>query len=811
MIGHGNLGRGHLGRGHLGRGHLGRDHLGRDHLGRDHLGRDHLGRDHLGRDHLGRDHLGRDHLGRGHLGRSHLGHDNLDRGHLDRGRDHLGRDHLGRDHLGRDHLGRDHLGRDHLGRDHLGRDHLGRDHLGRDHLGRDHLGRDHLGRDHLGRGHLGRDHLGRDHLGRDHLGRDHLGRDHLGRDHLGRDHLGRDHLGRDHLGRDHLGRDHLGRDHLGRDHLGRDHLGRDHLGRDHLGRGHLGRSHLGHDNLDRGHLDRCHLDRGQLGLGRLGRGQLGRCHIGHIHIGCGHINRASQVYRNLTFDRLLKLCPGEDKDDIDSQSIISKYVAQMSRSNVIEVRINDRAKSLTFSSDLCAIPPERRDVGPTIQSYPQDIIRSQLQRMSKLSMKIVLQIHGPRINRANKIMRKKVIDDFRKMDARTVVSERSERIEMLKSIQEKVACRRKENQELAARRLEQIRLKEEQQRREAEIKRRAEERKNEMKRLQTKQNMSFVLQTDFGRKELADKTPEELLNIDISALQQKQQEKELKAERERRYKLNAQYKKVDYTVRAFHSEEIRLYSAYIQNYLANRKRHRQEMEKEILETAKEERERELTNKDRFLRMCDAQKLFYDKLLNERKQEYESRLKDYQNSIDSERQRLLLDRKVKRKAARKAAYEKQKAEVKAIELAKKKREEDERQRQLQENRRLIEEEKLNKYKKQMDMQQKSVPAVPTAFGSSSMASSKLWRHGSGASVSMTSFGSKTMRQPSTGNFMNNQSSFRWPSKFNSVRQNTSRTDRRPMDFERPSMDRSKGLPNSNIGVDITKLSSWRSNN
>lgn len=502
------------------------------------------------------------------------------------------------------------------------------------------------------------------------------------------------------------------------------------------------------------------------------------------------LQQASQVYRNITYSRLQELCPVRDGTNPEVYSIVNHYIARLCRANVIEVRVNDRSQMLTFASDLSAIPIERRDFGPSIQPYPQDVIRSQLCRMGLISELVVSKTHAANMTKLSMTFRQRAVEQFRAAEARSVTAARSDRIEQLKTIQEKVVNRRKENEFLAARRLEQMKVEEERQRRDAELRRREEERKNEMKRLQDQQNLTFVLQTDFGRKELADKTPDELLKIDLKSLQLQKQEKEMKAERDKLEKLAVQGKRVDYFVRACHSEELSLVGEYALNLLRERREHRALVEREIIDTACREREMELSTQACLSRMVRRKDEFYERLFCLRRAEHSRQMEEYEARLGEERERLRVARRDRRKVERREAWRREKEEERRRIAEQKHREEIELRNRADEERKRIEEEKFRKYQEQIALQQRQEkPAAAAAssgfqgFGQSGMMRNQQRGHPKSLMTSSSATMASSRGQASGGRNFDalmqlNKEGFqrRVPSRqfqFSSMRQNNDR--------------------------------------
>lgn len=160
----------------------------------------------------------------------------------------------------------------------------------------------------------------------------------------------------------------------------------------------------------------------------------------------------------------------------------------------------------------------------------------------------------------------------------------------------------------------------------------------------------------------------------------KEAEELQKERRELQAKLKSQEKKVDYFERAKRLEEIPLLQDALKERQIQDQNFWDQQEKERIQTAIDDRNSAVANRDRLTRMIRDKNEFLSKINSERKQIYDDKFEKFEKHVDEERKNRLAERRQKRKEQRMAKYQKEKqeeAERKALEI--KRRQEEERKR------------------------------------------------------------------------------------------------------------------------------------
>lgn len=183
-----------------------------------------------------------------------------------------------------------------------------------------------------------------------------------------------------------------------------------------------------------------------------------------------------------------------------------------------------------------------------------------------------------------------------------------------------------------------------------------------------------------------------------------------KGRRELLAKLKSQEKKVDYFERAKRLEEIPLLKESMHLRQLQDEAFWEQQEKERIAALIEERRGLVVTKERLSRMKVDKDIFLQKLLKERNVLYEEKLKDFEKLLAKEREKLLIERKAKRKEERRQAYLKAKEEEEERKLLEKKRREDEEKARLEEIARKEKEERERQQKEEEERKRKEHEAM-----------------------------------------------------------------------------------------------------
>lgn len=170
-------------------------------------------------------------------------------------------------------------------------------------------------------------------------------------------------------------------------------------------------------------------------------------------------------------------------------------------------------------------------------------------------------------------------------------------------------------------------------------------------------------------------------------------------------KLKSQEKKVDYYERAKRLEEIPLLKENMHLRQKQDEAFWEQQEKERIAALIEERRQLVATKERLARMKVDKDAFLQKLMKERNILYEEKLKDFEKTLAKEREKLLIERKAKRKEERRLNYLRMKEEEEERKRAEKKRREEEERARLEEIARKEREEKERQQREEEEKKRK----------------------------------------------------------------------------------------------------------
>merc|ERR1711970_1507156 len=216
---------------------------------------------------------------------------------------------------------------------------------------------------------------------------------------------------------------------------------------------------------------------------------------------------------------------------------------------------------------------------------------------------------------------------------------------------------------------------------------------NEIRDIQAKHTRDKIAQlanTEIGKKVLEGMPAEEIAKMDADEIMAKQVEELEKEKKELQVRLKAQEKKVDHLERAKRLEEIPLLKLQFEELKEEAKVVWEEQEKDRIEGEEKQRENDVANRDRMVRMREDKDKYLESLLKERKNVFEKKITEFNVLVDEERKIRLERRKDERQEERrrkwmrereeeeqkqreKEEYEKKKAELEEIERKKREKE------------------------------------------------------------------------------------------------------------------------------------------
>ena len=144
--------------------------------------------------------------------------------------------------------------------------------------------------------------------------------------------------------------------------------------------------------------------------------------------------------------------------------------------------------------------------------------------------------------------------------------------------------------------------------------------------------------TEIGKKVLAKMNKDELENLDADEIMARQVEELEKEKKELQIRLKSQEKKVDHLERAKRLEEIPLLKEEFVKFKDDAREVWIEQEKERIEGEKKERDLAVLSSERLGRMKEDKDKYLENLLNERKQAFDRKLKEFTKLREDEREK-----------------------------------------------------------------------------------------------------------------------------------------------------------------------------
>jgi len=377
------------------------------------------------------------------------------------------------------------------------------------------------------------------------------------------------------------------------------------------------------------------------------------------------LRQVSQVYQSVSMKRLL------DLTKFTNQHHMERLVVECARNNDMQVRIDHRTRSIHFGTDLSESQRTDMPEGPHIQAMPSEQVRTQLMSMMSVLDKSLSTIHPDRIKVETAELRTRITEAYHQSKVRDhqrllarhkIIEERKEWLEKVNTAQQEAAIE-KTRQDMERRKAEETkRLKDEQEEREKVRK------ENEIKAIQAKHQKDKIAQlanTEIGKKVLDKMEAEDIAKMDADEIMAKQVEELEKEKKELQVRLKAQEKKVDHLERAKRLEELPLLKEQFSEFKEEAKLVWEEQEKERIELEKTERESDVENRDRMVRMKEDKDKYLESLLKERKNVFEKKLGEFEILVSEERKIRLERRKEERQEDRRRQWKEEKEEEEQI--------------------------------------------------------------------------------------------------------------------------------------------------
>ncbi|XP_057319172.1 eukaryotic translation initiation factor 3 subunit A [Microplitis mediator] len=404
------------------------------------------------------------------------------------------------------------------------------------------------------------------------------------------------------------------------------------------------------------------------------------------------IHQISQVYQTIQFARLIELAK------FTTDFHLERLLVDCVRYNDMQIRIDHGKRCIHFGVDLSEAQREDHPDGPVLQAMPSEQIRCQLVNIATVLHRAINIIFPNKRKQEREKIRASMVtlyhetknkEHHRVLERQYIIEQRKEYIERVNTIREEEEMRRQEElhrQQMLAeqKRLEQEREERERKRQQSEI--------QQIKDRHLKEKMQQISQTSHGQKVLKKLDEDEIKKLDAEQIAAREAEELQKERREMQQKLKSQEKKVDYLERAKRIEEIPLLQKAVEEKQELAKQQWEQQEQELILAAIEERNQAVATRERMSRMKEDADAFLDKILAERKSVYLERLKEFEVKFNEERAKRLLERKIARKAERKAKWEQERAEAAERKLQEELRiQQEEERKRIEEERALREEE------------------------------------------------------------------------------------------------------------------------
>merc|ERR1712002_817075 len=373
------------------------------------------------------------------------------------------------------------------------------------------------------------------------------------------------------------------------------------------------------------------------------------------------LKQVAQVYQSVSMKRLLSLTK------FSTHHHMERLIVECARNNDMQVRIDHRTGSVHFGTDLSEAQRTDLPEGPHIQAMPSEQVRTQLMSMMSVLNKSLDTIHPDRLQLETQELRTKITEAYHQSKVRDhqrllarhkIIEERKEWLEKYNNAQQEAAIESKrkemEKQKLEeAKRLQIEREERERQRKENEIK--------DIQAKHTRDKIAQLANTEIGQKVLDGMKAEDIAKMDADEIMAKQVEELEKEKKELQVRLKAQEKKVDHLERAKRLEEIPLLKLQFEEFKEEAKVGWEEQEKDRIEGEKKQRESDVANRDRMVRMREDKDKYLESLLKERKNVFERKIAEFDQLVAEERKMRLDSRREERQEERRRKWMREREE------------------------------------------------------------------------------------------------------------------------------------------------------
>jgi len=407
------------------------------------------------------------------------------------------------------------------------------------------------------------------------------------------------------------------------------------------------------------------------------------------------LKQVSQVYESMSFEKLLKMIPFTNTHELE------RIIVSCVKDGDLQITINHQTRAVSFGSALVVALKEEIADGPYIQAMPSEILRYQLialyegltdARNNKNGDGLQLEQQQIREQLHSQYLRQERKEHSQLLNRKAVIEARKEKIENMRTAQERFEQEKVEKQKQKLKIAEEQRLEVEREKREKE------RRLQEMKEIQKQQvwdRVESLRGTDVGKRAFKNLSAKEIDEMDPDDILQRQYEQLDREKREQMMKLRTQEKRIDYLARAMRIDEIPLLEKHFAEKKVRDEKEFEREEKERIRLAEEDHKLALATKERFSVMQTDKDGFLNTLFGNRHAEYEARLAEFEKHLSAVRAERLEERKKQRLTQRRtefiSARREQKRKEREEQLKREKEAEEERVR-IDEEKRKAEEDK-----------------------------------------------------------------------------------------------------------------------
>jgi len=373
------------------------------------------------------------------------------------------------------------------------------------------------------------------------------------------------------------------------------------------------------------------------------------------------LKQVAQVYQSIQLSRLMELAK------FSTSHHLERLIVESARQNDMQVRIDHRTRSVVFGTDLTESQRTDLPEGPHLQAMPSEQVRTQLMRMLEVLDTCTKTIHPDQTKIENLELRQRIVEAYHQSKVRDhqrllarhkIIEERKEWLEKLNTANMVEIARKEEERRIGIKLQETARLEKE---REERDKRRKEEEIKDIQMKHTKDKLAQLASTDIGKKVLDKMDAEEIEKLDADEIMAKQVEELEKEKKELQIRLKSQEKKVDHFQRALRLEELPLLKEQHEQIKDEGKIIWMEQEQERIEQEREDRKVAEESQVRLGRMKDDKDKYLENLLQERKNVFDRKLKEFTKTLEEERTKRLEQRKEERKEERRKKWFQEKEE------------------------------------------------------------------------------------------------------------------------------------------------------